>query len=272
MSRNSRLLLLIGLLGGGLFFFSACSSIKPLAGKTTLKEMSFDQLYGKMEKSKQPFSYLNAKLSVSYQKGNKEPVQFRAQMRLKNDSIIWMSIVPAMGIEAARVVLTTDSVKLLNRMKKNYLLGSYHLLDSLMHTNINYDMLQALLLGNNVGYLRVDSAAKVDNQQYLLEIKMQMPIRDSVSGSQFLTQKIWLNPETFNIKTLLLSESGMPGKDLQIFYDKYQNIDGFTIPLKMQIVINARQKIIINITYKKAEINIPHNFPFIIPGKYKKLI
>lgn len=271
MSRNYRLLLLIGLLGGGLFLFSACSSIKPLAGKT-LKEMSFDQLYGKMEKSKQHFSYLSAKLSVSYQKGNKEPVQFRAQMRLKNDSIIWMSIVPAMGIEAARVVLTTDSVKLLNRMKKNYLLGSYHLLDSLMHTNINYDMLQALLLGNNVSYLRVDSAAKVDNQQYLLEMEMQMPVRDSVSGRQFLTQKIWLNPETFNIKTLLLSESGMPGKNLQIFYNKYQNIDGFTIPLKMQIVINARQKIIINIIYKKAEINIPHNFPFIIPGKYKKLI
>jgi hypothetical protein len=225
-----------------------------------------------MEKSKQPFSYLSAKLNVSYQKGNEEPVSFRAQMRLKNDSIIWMSIVPAMGIEAARVVLTADSVKLLNRLRKNYLLGSYHLLDSLMHTSINYDMLQALLFGNNVTYLLIDSAAEVDNQQYLLEMKMQMPFRDSVSGSQFLTQKIWLDPETFNIKTLLLHESGMPGKELQIFYDKYQKIDGYTIPLKMQIVINARQKIIIRITYKKVEVNIPRDFPFIIPGKYKKLI
>ncbi len=271
MSRNYRFLLLISLLAGGLFFFPACRSIKPLARKT-LKEMTFDQLYGKMEKNKQPFFYLSAKLSVSYQKENNEPVQFRVQMRLKNDSIIWMSIVPAMGIEAARVVFTTDSIKLLNRLKKNYLLGSYHLLDSLMHTSINYDILQALFLGNNVGYPLTDSTAEVDKQQYLLEMKMQMPVRDSVSGSRFLTQKIWLDPETFNIKALLLHESGMPGKDLQIFYDKYQKIDGYTIPLKMQIVINARQKIIIHITYKKAEINIPHNFPFIIPGKYKKLI
>ena len=271
MSRNYRILLLISVLAGGLFFFPACRSVKPLVRKT-LKEMSFDQLYAKMEKRKQPLSFLSAKLSISYQKGNKEPVQFRAQMRLKNDSIIWMSIVPAMGIEAARVVLTTDSVKLLNRMKKNYVLGSYHLLDSLMHTSINYDILQSLLLGNNVGYLLIDSTAKVDKQQYLLEMKMLMPVRDSVSGSQFLTQKIWLDPETFNIKALLLHESGMPGKDLQIFYNKYQKVDGYTIPLKMQIVINARQKIIIRIIYKKVEINIPRDFPFIIPGKYKKLI
>jgi len=271
MSRNYRFLLLISLLAGGLFFFSACRSLKPLTGKA-LKEMSFGQLYGKMEKSKQSFSSLHAKLSISYQKGNNEPVQLRAQIRLKNDSIIWMSIVPAMGIEAARVVLTADSVKLLNRLKKNYVLGSYHLLDSLMHTSINYDILQALLLGNNVIYPLIDSAAKVDKQQYLLEMKMQMPAGDSVSGNQFLTQKIWLDPETFNIKALLLHESNMPGKGLQIFYDKYQEIDGYTIPLKMQIVIHARQKIIISITYKKAEINIRRNFPFIIPGKYKKLI
>jgi len=271
MNRVYRILLLISVLVGSLFFFSACRSVRPLAGKA-LKEMSFDQLYGKLEKNKQPFSYLRTKLSISYQKGNNEPVQLRAQIRLKNDSIIWMSIVPAMGIEAARVVLTTDSVKLLNRLKKNYLLGSYHLLDSLMHTNINYDMLQALLLGNHVTYLLLDSAAVVDKQQYLLEMKMQMPVRDSISGNQFLTQKIWLDPETFNIKALLLRESNMPGKDLQIFYDKYQKIDGYTIPLKMQIVINARQKIIIRITYKKAEVNIPRDFPFIIPGKYKKLI
>ena len=183
-----------------------------------------------------------------------------------------MSIIPAMGIEAARVELTTDSVKLLNRMKKNYVLGTYHLIDSLMHTSINYDMLQALLLGNPVSYPLTDSLASVDRQHYLLDMKMKMPGKDSLSGYHTLTQKVWLDPETFHVKALSLSESGMPGKDLQVFYDEYQIIGGKTIPLKMQIVINAKQKITISITYKKADIDIPHGFPFIIPGKYKKLM
>ncbi len=271
MSRNFRLLLMPGFLVGIIFFLPACKSVKLLT-KKNLAKISFDQLYQKMGKNTPSFSYLSAKLSVQYQKGEQEPVRFRAQIRLKNDSIIWMSIVPAMGIEAARVVLTADSVKLINRIKKNYVLGAYQLLDSLMHTGINYDMLQSLLLGNSVSYPLADSSVTVDNQQYLLSMKMRMPVNDSFVGYHTLTQKIWLDPETFNIKELYLGESRMQNKDLYVFYDKYQNIGGITIPLKMQIVINANEKIVINITFKKTEVNIRHRFPFIIPPKYKKLI
>ncbi len=271
MSRNFRILLMLGLMVGSIFFLPACKSVK-LLSKKNLTTIPFDQLYQKMEKSTASFSYLSAKLNVLYQKGEQEPIRFRAQIRLKNDSIIWMSIVPAMGIEAARVVLTADSVKLLNRIKKNYVLGAYHLLDSLMNTGINYDMLQSLLLGNSVSYPLSDSSISVDKQQYLLTMKMRMPVKDSFTGYHTLTQKIWLDPETFNIKELYLGESSRQNRDLYVFYDKYQNIGGRTIPLKMQIVINTNEKIIINITFKKTEINVRHRFPFIIPSNYKKLI
>ncbi len=271
MSRNYSILMILGFSAGILFFFPACKSVKLLTRKP-LAPIPFEQLYQKLKKSTPSFSYLSTKLSVSYQKGEKEPVQFRAQMRLKNDSIIWMSIVPAMGIEAVRVVLTADSVKLLNRMKKNYILGAYYLLDSLMHTSINYDMLQSLLLGRGVSYPLADSSVSIDKQRYLLSMKMRMPAKNALSRFHLLTQKMWLDPETFNIKELYLNESGMQDKDLHVFYDEYQNIDGRTIPLKMQIVIDANQKIIINITFKRTEIDVPHRFPFIIPRKYKKLI
>ncbi len=271
MSRYFRVLLMLGFLMGSIFFFPSCKSVKLLT-KKKLAIIPFHQLYQKMEKNAPSFSYLSAKLSVLYQKGEQDPVRFRAQIRLKKDSIIWMSIVPAMGIEAARVVLTADSVKLLNRLKKNYVLGAYHLLDSLMHTGINYDMIQSLLLGNSVSYPLADSSVSVDKQRYLLNVNMRMPVKDSSIGYHTLTQKIWLDPETFNIKELYLGESGMQNRDLYVFYDKYQNIGGRTFPLKMQIVIKANEKIIINITFKKTEVNIRHRFPFIIPSKYKKLI
>ncbi len=271
MSKKNRILLIISFLAGILFFFPACKSTRPLVRKP-LETMSFSRLYQKMKAEKPIFSYLSAKLGVSYQKTGKDPVQFRAQIRLKNDSIIWMSIVPAMGIEAARVVLTNDSVKLLNRMKKYYVLGAYPLLDSLMHTNINYNMLQSLLLGNSVSYPLADSSASIDKQRYFLNMKMKMPDRDSLAGYHLLTQKIWLDPETFAIKELYLSESGLQDRNLHVFYDAYQNIDGRTIPLKMQIVIMAKQKVTINISFKKTELDVPHHFPFIIPGKYKKRI
>ncbi len=271
MNKKYHVLVIISILASGLLFLPACRSTKNLV-KRNLRILPFEQLYQNMVKSVPSFSYLNAKLGVNYQKEGKEPIQFRVQMRMKKDSIIWMSLVPAMGIEAARVVLTADSVKLLNRLKKNYVLGSYHLLDSLMHTSINFDMLQALLLGENLHYPVLDSSATIDGQAYLLTMKMQVPPKGPGVAAQQLTQKVWLDPDSFNMKELSLSEDSMQGKNLQIYYDQYQHIDGKTFPLKMQIVINARKKIIINISYKKTEVNIPHRFPFIIPGKYKKLI
>jgi len=269
MNRKYHVLLMVSALVGGLLFLSACKSTKKLTERK-LKILSFGQLYQKMEINTPSFAFLNAKLGVNYQKGEKEPVQFRIQIRLKTDSIIWMSLVPAMGIEAARVVLTADSVMLLNRVKKNYVLGSYQLIDSLMHTRINYAMLQAMLLGNSVAYPILDSAALIDGNQYLLDMKMKIPVTGS--EEHMLTQKVWLDPETFRIKAMFLSESGMQGKSLQIFYDEYQNIDGKILPLKMQIIIQAKEKIVININYKKTEVDVRHSFPFIIPSKYKKLI
>ncbi len=253
----------------GSLFFTSCKSTKSIT-RLHLKTLPYEQLYAKMEAHAPSFTYFAGKLAVNYQNGDKEPMSFRVQIRVKKDSIIWMSLVPAMGIEAARVVMTQDSVKLLNRLKKDYLLGNYHLLDSLMHTRINYAMIQALLFADIVHYPLSDSSAVVDGNLYRLNMKANIPVAGDETHT--LLQQVWLGPNTFQIKHLLLRESSMKGKDIQIFYDEYQTVSGKTVPLKMQVVIQAKKKIVINITYKKVEINVPHGFPFIVPGKYKKLL
>ena len=250
-------------------FFTSCKSTKSIT-RLHLKTLPYEQLYAKMETNVPSFSYFAGKLAVNYRNGDKEPLSFRVQMRVKKDSIIWMSLVPAMGIEAARVVMTQDSVKLLNRLKKNYLLGNYQLLDSLMHTRINYAMIQALLFADIVHYPLSDSSAGVEGNQYRLAMKADIPVAGGKTHT--LLQEVWLDPHTFQIKHLLLRESSMKGKDIQIFYDEYQTVSGKAIPLKMQVVIQAKKKIVISITYKKVEVDVPHGFPFIVPGKYKKLI
>ncbi len=269
MNKKYFFVLLLALTVGSGMFLTSCKSTKSVS-RMHVKPLPFGLLYAKMESRATTFSWFAGKLAVNYQKGEKEPVNFRIQIRMKRDSIVWMSLVPAMGIEAARVVMTTDSVKLLNRMKKNYVLGTYRLLDSLMHTNINYAMVQALLFGDAVHYPLVDSSASVDRNAYLLTMKMNIPVTNNETHT--LEQKVWLNPESFRIKSLLLRESGMPGKEIRIFYDEYQTVNGKTLPLKMHIVIQANEKIVIGITYKKVETGVRHGFPFIIPGKYKKLI
>jgi len=251
------------------FFLSSCQSTKTVA-RHRIKPLPFHRLYAEMETHAPSFRYFSGRLSVHYQKGKDEPVSFRVQIRTKKDSLIWMSLVPAMGIEAARVVLTTDSVKMLNRMKKNYVIGSYRLLDSLMHTQITFSMVQALLFARVVVGPRIDSSATIDNGMYLLNIKTQLS--DFQGHHHVLEQKAWLNPQLFTLRRLELQDNRFPGKKMIILYDSYQTVSNTTLPQKMKIILWAKEKMIIDITFKKAEVNVPHHFPFIVPSKYKRLL
>ena len=43
---------------------------------------------------------------------------FTLNVRVARDSVIWMSISPALGVEAARILLTPDSVQVLSKLQR----------------------------------------------------------------------------------------------------------------------------------------------------------
>lgn len=256
------------LIGSLVAFLPSCKTVKPVLFHN-LKPMSYDSLFHKMQTHEARFSSLDAKVSISYKKKGRSVMPFRAHLRIQKDRVIWVSIMPAMGIEAARAELTPDSLKLLNRMKKNYLLGDYHLLDSLLHTAVNYSVMQALLVGNDIsGYRTLSSKAETDRYGYLLSFQ-----REKNNTTVKLTQKMWLNPTNFRISRQDLEQktSDHETKELLVYYENYQNIQGQLLPTRMRIVINSKPKTEIFITFKKIDLDKNYGFPFFIPADYKKL-
>ena len=76
---------------------------------------------------------------------------FKTHLRIRKDSVIWMSIT-SIGIEAARVIITQDSVKLIDRLKKQYFLGDFKYINQLLGADLDYQMLEALLIGNSLDF------------------------------------------------------------------------------------------------------------------------
>src|SRR5690606_6159710 len=64
------------------------------------------------------------------------------------DSIIWVSVQLGLGIEAARMKITQDSVYLMNRLHREYLAKDYSFLSKRFNVEMNYEVMQAILLGN----------------------------------------------------------------------------------------------------------------------------
>ena len=90
--------------------------------KDPIKEKGADFLFQQLKKNEFKFSGLNIKFNaeVSF---NKNDNSFSGNLRIRKDSAIWISISPALGIEAFRILITNDSAKLLNRLNTTFFAG-----------------------------------------------------------------------------------------------------------------------------------------------------
>jgi len=272
---NRRLhLIFILILPALLVFVSSCKSTHTVL-KKPLKEHKFDYLYSRMLENQISFDYLNAKFSVVYQK-EKKKTDLRGQLRIRKDSIIWVSLSLALGIEAARISLSNDSVKFINRLNKTYLLGEYTMLDTLLRTSIDYSIVESMIVGNDLTQYDVAKfKASVDGGLYRITIQKRTKIRKYMKrgdiDTKVLVQNIWLDPENFKIRKIEIKELGDDNKKLQVFYNKYQAVNNQLFPSEVRIEIIAENKITIDISFGKTEINQFLKFPFRISKKYQQL-
>jgi hypothetical protein len=94
---------------------------------------------------------------------------FNAQVRSVSDSALWTSITAVLGIEAARVVLTHDSVKLLDRLHDTYFLGDSAQAKARFGLQPDLRLLQEALMGMPIGFdVKVKYKADREDGQYVL--------------------------------------------------------------------------------------------------------
>ncbi|GAA3923539.1 DUF4292 domain-containing protein [Hymenobacter algoricola] len=91
------------------------------------------------------FRYLKAKGKI---KIDMPGVQQTANLnlRMRKDSVIWLSV--SLGIEVVRAYITRDSIQVLNYLQKEYYGGNYSYLSERLNVPVNFEQVQAALLGN----------------------------------------------------------------------------------------------------------------------------
>ena len=252
---------------------SSCSSTKKVSAKRNLKKYGFEYLKLKMEENELSFHDLSAKLSLSYN-NEKSTTNLRGQLRMREDSILWISFSPAMGIEAARLILTQDSIKFINRLNKTYFLGEYQMLDTLISTTIDYVIVQSMILANQLPYYKIDHfSVKADNNMYLLTMEKKRKVKRSIkkgkSPTNVIIEKVWLDPVNFRMRRVEMNEIGDDKKKLVVQYDDYRETEGKMFPYKIKISVFADNDIVIDVNYNKVHFDQALSFPFRIPTKYK---
>jgi hypothetical protein len=262
------------LLGLALLLLSSCKSTRPMM-RAPLKEEGPEYLYKKLQDNELRFDWLSAKFDASY-KHKKNSNDFKGQVRIRKDSMIWVTITPALGIELFRMVITTDSVKYINRFNKEYFAGDYALVSRFLQIHIDFDILQALILGNDFQFYETNSfRASIDNVDYKLSTTGRRKIRkeaeDASSDPIVLLQNIWLNSESFKIIKVDVKEYLKDNRKLSANYSDFQAVENQLCPTALKFDIQADDIINIKINYSRVTLNEQMTFPFSIPENYKRI-
>ena len=256
-------------------FLSSCGSTRTTM-KAPLKEAGAHYLIEQLTKNEIEFEWFSAKYSAE-QVYNKKKTSFKGQIRIAYDSLIWISISPALGIEMARLLLSTDTVKMINRFKKTYFVSDFGYIQEILNQALDFDMLQAFLTGNDFSFYENGRfKATVDNNEYKLMTigrgKLKKYVKENEEGNIIPIQNIWLNAETYKITRVVIKEIIDENRKFEATYSEFKALGDQLFPSSIMFDIESYDnKITIKVNFTKVVINEALRFPFKIPEKYERV-
>ena len=236
-----------------------CKSTKTLTSDAVIdKSMSAKQLIRENGKQDVRFKTLQAKVRIDYTEGNKVNGT-TVTLRIEKDKTIWMSAPLGM----ARVMITQDSVRFYEKLNNQYFDGDFSLLTRILGTDIDFEKIQNILLGEPIFDLKADTYVTSPNDaSYVLHPKDQRAMFELF----FL-----INPGFFKLDSQQLYQP-LEKRMLQIDYKKYQEVSKQIFPENIRIIaVEKNDEIIIDLDLKSIQLNGEVRFPFTIPSGYKEI-
>ncbi len=236
----------------------SCKTAKTVSsdGEIT-SDFSAKQLIKKNAKSVANFKTLTARVKADYSRKDKSKGT-TISLRMEKDKTIWMS---KLGI--IKMIITPNRVALYNKLDNTYFDGDFELLSDFVGTDLDFNKVQNILLGEALFNLKKDDyVASTHENSYLLKPKTPNALFEIF---------YLLNPSHFKMDSQQFTQH-QEQRHLQIDYKNYQEVDKQTLPQNIKIIaLESFDETIIDLEYKSVALNEKIRFPFRIPSGYKEI-
>lgn len=191
---------------------------------------------------------MNAKVRITVDQSD-NPEEFSTTIRIKKDSAIWMSITPALGIEVMRVLMTNDSIYVIDRLNKTFYRKGYDFFQTYSSMPVTFQTLQNIFYGRPIN-LPDSSYSVIKTDSFYNMHSLRNNMSDLIKVLPYLaTQSDSLS-------------DGETGRALAIHYSNY-NYDTLRLfPFDRIINIYGDKPVTISMHFTKVRINVPLRFPF----------
>ncbi len=237
----------------------SCKSTKVLSGGEVNENLSAKTIIRTHYQNEIDFKTLRAKMKIDYSNGD-ESQRVSVSIRMEKNKAIWISA--PLGI--VKAYITPNRVSFYNKLENKYFDGDFTYLSNLLGTELDFQKVQNLLLGQALLDLTAD--------KYDLEVadkNYQLKPRKAAALFKILFQ---IEPKNFKIATQQLSQP-LKKRLLEIDYRDYQKISQYVLPNLIFITaIDKKVRNTIAIEYRNIEFNNPINFPYKIPKGYTEIV
>lgn len=192
---------------------------------------------------------------------NQEKKNVTLNVRMQRDKAIWISVTAMLGIEAARVLITPDSIKIMSRLTSEYIAKPYSYIYRYTNPGINFRMLQDILVGNiSLSMLRTDQlqVASSEEDVQIIGVKDGLTFHYGVNAEN--------RPFALN-----LMELGADQK-LEAQFGEYEVFGGYNFPQRLTLDIQGKDlKVSSDMLYNRVEFNKSVDLPFTVPSRYQRI-
>ncbi len=241
--------------------FTSCKSKKSTTSNNNTSNLFISKVIENYNHHSFNKKTLKATIKAKY-KGKTSLPSVNVSLRMETDKVIWMSISKSI-FSLGKLKITPNRVQFYNKLQSEYFDGDFSLLSDFLGTEVNFEQVQNILLGQAVFDLNErDYKIKTGENQYEFTPKKKNELFDILFN---------LNATNFKINKQEIKQE-KENKYLSISYTNYENIEGVNFPATIFILAeDPKNTNTVTMDYKNVAFNLDLKYPFEIPSGYKEI-
>ena len=227
--------------------------------KITVFSKSYDR--EKLNIQEMEFDYLNIKSKIDLKEAHKT-TNATAIVRIKKDSIIWFNLSGTLGVQGMRGLITRDSVKIINRVEKEYRAYSIDDVAAEFNFPIDFELIQSMIVGNMPKPKEPDDYVKKQSGKFVIRQNIGDILIDNYVDRDIMKL----------VEVNILEKS--TNNSLKLMYKDFKEINNQAFPFSSFILLihhNEFGELETQLTVHHSRVEVsedPLKFPFNIPKKY----
>lgn len=181
-------------------------------------------------------------------------------IRIDHNKKIWISVTALLGIEAARVLITPDSVRIMNRIHGEYIAEPFSYIYRYTNREVTFKTLQDILIGNiSPELLRAENVQVATSDEDVFVIGS----RNGLSFQYAMNEL--RRPSAVKL------DDPRAHQQLDVTYNHYNNMSGYVFPQRVILNVKEEDEVLLNadIVYNRVQFDQVLQYPFEVPTRYR---